>query len=310
MPDTPEFRQELEDSDSVIDVATARRFLERGEIRWRVKSGLWQQLARAILVTHNGPLTERQLLRVALLRAGPDAAIGGIVAAKLEGLKWRSDSAERVDLLVPHKYKARPMPEFLDVAVHYSYALTPAEVHPLHQPRRTRIERSLLDAASWAPNDRLAMAILAAGAQQRLVLVSRLREVLRQNDHRYRHRIISEALDDIEGGAHALSELDFTRKVIRAFGLPEPERQSARSDSKGRRRYLDVVWDQYKVAVEVDGSQHIEDPLQRWDDMERDIDLQIDGYRVLRIPAWLIRTRPDFVARKIREALLSAGAPI
>jgi hypothetical protein len=310
MPDTTEFRQELEDHDSVIDVATARRFLERGEIRWRVESGRWQRMARSVLVTHNGPLTEGQLLRVALLRAGPDAAIAGLTAAKLEGLKWRSDSTDRVDLLVPHKYKARPMPEFLDVAIHYSYALVPVDVHPLHQPRRTRIERSLLDAASWAPNERLAMAILAAGVQQRLVQVSKLREALDRNDHRYRHRLISETLYDVEGGDHALSELDFTRKVIRAFGLPEPERQSARRDARGRRRYLDVVWDQYKVAVEIDGAQHTEDPLVRWDDMERDIDLQINGYRVLRIPAWLIRAHPDYVARKLRETLRAAGAPI
>jgi hypothetical protein len=310
MNDTPELARALKDRDGVIDVATAKRFLTRKEIRSRVESGRWQQVAWAVLVAHNGPLTEGQRLRVALLRAGPDAAIGGFAAARLDGLKWYASSAGRTDVLVPRKQKTRPMPEFLNVTVHYSRALGLADVHPLHQPRRTRVERSLADAASWAPSDRLAMAVLAAGVQQGLTSVGKLRGVLDRNERRYRHRLISEALDDIEGGAHALSELDFTRKVVRAFGLPEPERQSARRDEQGRRRYLDVVWDRWKVAAEIDGAQHFRDPLQSWDDMERDIDLQINGYLVMRIPAWMVRTRPDYVAWKIRTALLAAGAHI
>ena len=59
--------------------------------------------------------------------------------------------------------------------------------------------------------------------------------------------------------------------------------------------------------VEIDGAQHAADPLQRWDDMERDIDLSLDGYQTLRFPAWLIRANPERVARKILEALRRAG---
>jgi very-short-patch-repair endonuclease len=71
--------------------------------------------------------------------------------------------------------------------------------------------------------------------------------------------------------------------------------------------WTDVSWDEYKLAVEIDGAQHIEDPLQRWDDMERDIDFAADGYRTLRFPAWLVRHDPERVARTIRRALQSAG---
>ena len=68
-----------------------------------------------------------------------------------------------------------------------------------------------------------------------------------------------------------------------------------------------MSWDDYKIAVEIDGAQHTEDPLQRWDDMERDIDLGADGYRTLRFPAWLVRQNPERVARTIRQALQSTG---
>jgi very-short-patch-repair endonuclease len=46
---------------------------------------------------------------------------------------------------------------------------------------------------------------------------------------------------------------------------------------------------------------------QRWDDMERDIDLGPDGYLSLRFPAWLVRANPGYVARRTLEALRKAG---
>ena len=67
-----------------------------------------------------------------------------------------------------------------------------------------------------------------------------------------------------------------------------------------------MSWDEYLLAVEIDGAQHTEDPLQRWDDMARDIDLGADGYRTLRFPAWLVRPDPRLVARTIRQALRNA----
>lgn len=310
MADSPELRKELQNRDSVIDVATALQFLSRREIRWRVESGQWQRVARAILVTHNGPLTEGQRLRAAHLWGGPGAVIGGFAAAKLDGLRWVAESTTQIDLLRPPGRKARRPPEFLNVVPHYSRLLGEQDVHPLRVPPRTRIERSLIDAASWAPNDRLAMAVLTASVQQGLTLPQKLRAALDQDQTRFRHHLLAVTLGDIEDGARALSELDFSRKVVQAFGLPAPERQSARQDSQGRRRYLDVVWEEWKVAVEIDGDQHFWDPLQRWDDMERDIDMQLDGYEVLRFPAWMVRHTPDIVARKIWASLRKAGAPM
>jgi hypothetical protein len=309
MADSPELIEELKNRDSVIDVATALRFLSRREIRWRVESGQWQRVARAIIVAHNGPLTRMQRLRIAQLWGGPGAVIGGFAAAKLDGLRWVAESMTQIDLVRPPGRRIRLAPESLDVATHYSRLLGEQDVHPLHAPARTRIQRSLIDAASWAPSDRLAMAVLAAGVQQGLTVPQKLRAVLDQDQTRFRHHLLAMTLDEIEGGARALSELDFTRKVVRAFGLPAPERQSARRDGQGRRRYLDVVWEKWKVAVEIDGDQHFWDPLQRWDDMERDIDQQIDGYKVLRFPAWMVRLHPDVVARKIWESLHQADAP-
>jgi hypothetical protein len=122
-----------------------------------------------------------------------------------------------------------------------------------------------------------------------------------------RRKLIAETLDDIAGGSQALSELDFIRLVVRAFELPEPSRQVARRDARSRRRWTDVMWEEYKIVAEIDGAHHTQDPLQRWDDMERDIDLGLDGYLTLRFPAWVVRANPEHVARRVLKALREGG---
>lgn len=299
----------LAEHDGVLSSAQALECMTREELRWRITSGRWQQPCRGVVTAQSGPLTHRQVLRVAQLWAGPETVIGGLTAATLDGFRWfAQEDLATIYLLVPKGRKLRPAPPFLHVSVRYSTMLGVPDVHPMRQPRRTRVARSLIDAASWAPTGRKGIAVLAAGVQQRMVRSSDLAEVLARNSRIPRRRLMFETLADIEGGAEALSELDFTYKVVRRNRLPEPDRQAARRDSRGRRRWLDVVWEQWRIVVEIDGAQHA-DALQRWDDMDRDNDLQISGYRVLRFPSWLVRTRSDYVAMKIMQALREAGFP-
>jgi hypothetical protein len=297
--------------EGVLSTSTALRFMSEDQLRWKIASGRWQKPSRGVVIAQSGPLTERQSLRVALLRAGPRSALAGLTAARLDGFKGFDDKAPFADrpiyLLVPYGYKRRTPPLGLNVVTHYSQLLTDADVHPTREPRRTRIARSLVDAAAWMPTDRGAAAVLAAGVQQGLARAADLTLVADRIETRRRRKLIIEVLGDIAGGSQAISELDFLRLVVRPFGLPEPSRQSARRDRHGRRRWIDAAWDDCKLAVEVDGAQHTEDPFQRWDDMERDIDLVLDGYQTLRFPAWLVRKNPGHVARRIMEALRAAG---
>lgn len=166
--------------------------------------------------------------------------------------------------------------------------------------------RSLVDAAAWMGTDRGAQAVLAAGVQQRLVRVSDLMAVVERNERLYRRKIIRQTLGDIAGGALALSELDFTRLVVRQFKLPEPDRQVPRRDEHGRRRWLDAVWEKARLVIEIDGGAHI-DVLTYWDDMDRGNGLQLGHYRVLRFPAWVVRYQPSYVAAQIRQALREVG---
>lgn len=300
----------IEDNGGVLTTAQALACLKENELRWKVDSGRWQSPCRGVVVTHSGPLSDEQLLRVVLARYGPKAALAGLTAAKVDRFKGFDDKKPAADVpfyvLMPPGTKRRTAPLGLTVVPHQSTLLTSEDVHPLWTPRRTRIARSLVDAAVWMPTDRGAMAVLAAGVQQGKARVGDLRAVLDRVGMVRRRGLMLDVLGDIEGGAQALSEIDFSRTVVRKFRLPEPSRQVGRRDSRNRRRWIDVMFDEWKVMVEIDGAQHMQ-PLDQWDDMERDNDLEIDGYRVLRFPAWLVRNNPEYVAKKILDTLRRSG---
>jgi very-short-patch-repair endonuclease len=44
-----------------------------------------------------------------------------------------------------------------------------------------------------------------------------------------------------------------------------------------------------------------------WEDMQRDNELTVDGYGVLRFPAFVVRDTPELVAMLIARALNRAG---
>ena len=289
---------------AVVSRAAILDTLTPAQLQWQVSSGRWQRACPGVFVTHSGPLTADDELWVSLLWAGGGAALAGLTAARLDGLTGFPD--DRIHVLLADSRQVRKPPPGLPVCLHRSRLFDARDVHPAKSPPRTRIARSLVDAAAWMHTDRGAQAVLAAGVQQRLARPADLLAIVVRNPRLRRRPTIISTLNDISGGAEALSEIDFTRLVIHAFGLPEPTRQTARYDSHGRRRWLDVLWEGAGIILEIDGSHHM-DTTQWWDDMDRENSLKLDGYLVLRFTAFIVRHRPDYVAAKIRDAFRKSG---
>lgn len=110
-------------------------------------------------------------------------------------------------------------------------------------------------------------------------------------------------LDDIAGGAEALSEIDLVR-LCRAFGLQPPVQQQVRRDVDGRRRYLDCLWelpDGSRLVLEVDGAHHLS--VEQWSrDMQRERGLVLRVGRVLRCSAFEARNEQSALADDLRAA--------
>ncbi len=226
----------------------------------------------------------------------------GRTAAAADGLAgWEDDV---IHVLVRRGERPSPLPG-LAIRVHESRRYEEArDRHPSRTPPRTRLERSLVDAAVWSRSERTACGLLVAGVQQRLTRAERLAGELQAAGRVRHHRLLLQVLHDVAGGAQALSELDFAR-FCRRHRLPEPERQVVRRDPDGRRRYLDAVLrrrDGVAVAVEIDGAVHLVAETY-WSDMARGNEVVIGGDRLLRFPRIALELDEHMVADQLRRAL-------
>lgn len=287
----------------VVSRRQAARHLTVRVIERRLSSGRWQAPHRGVYVTHSGPLDRQQRRWVAVLGAGAGrvALLGGLSA--LETLGLRGFGSDRTDVLLPARFRSDAPPS--GVVTHRTTHLPSAHLHRLGDPPGTTAERSLIDAAQWAPSDRAARTIVAAAMQQRLVLPDSLRSVLARMPRARRRALIAEMIDYAAVGVESATEADFLR-LCRQQGYPEPLMRHPRTDAAGRKRYLDAYFADFKLHVEIDGGHHIE-IQQWWTDMQRQNDLWIAGDRILRFPAWVITARPGDVASQLRAALTAAG---
>jgi hypothetical protein len=258
----------------------------------RVNASRWQAVGLAI-VLHGADVPDRQRRWAAVLSAPGPAVISGRAGAARFGL--RGFNAAAIDVLVP--MNARPIAiegvkwrryiGFAGLVV--ARATGPATAVPAH---------SVLHAAAWTTQPRIACGLVAAAVQQRVVTVRNLRTELALHGD-FRHRaILNSILGDLEGGADSLAEIDVTRLARRA-GLPAPIRQSIRLDSDGRRRYLDVDFGIF--VLEVDGGVHLRAQTY-WDDAHRQNEIVLGGDRMLRFSAMAIRLDKATVLAQLRRA--------
>lgn len=288
----------------VLRAAQAFATYGRAAARHAVASGRWQRPVRGVYVTHNGPLSAEDRHWVALLACPTGSALAGATALQLHGLTGFEEP--RVFVTIPDgSDPPPPMPPRLpEIVTHSSIRLGDRDVHPVRQPRRTRIERSLIDLASWSTTDRHGRAAVLAAFQQGLV---RAADVLAAVDRRPTARrvgLLRESVLDATGGVQSLPEKDFDDLILLA-GLPQPTRQRAVRRKDGR-YYLDVEWEAYGVAAEVHGLPH--HGIVQWSaDLVRANEIIIDGPRLLIFTSYVIRHEAELVLDQIVRALRAGG---
>ncbi len=270
-------------------------------VRAAINARRWQAFGRRVVVLHNADLSPAQRPWVAVLMLDQPAALCGLTAAEHAGLS--GFETPLVHLVVSRACDAE-LPGW--ARVHNSRRFEPADIHPGAMLARTRIERSLIDAAAWSTAPRRACAILCSGVQQRLVRADGLRDELARVGMVRHRRIMCAVLGDIAGGAHTLDEIDLAPLGRRA-GLPAPRRQALRRERSGRARYVDAEFDLpdgQTLLVEVDGAVHLK-PLGWWDDMSRHNELAIDGNTLLRFDSVTMRLNPAVVVRQLARMRLA-----
>jgi hypothetical protein len=280
-------------------VLSPQRAAAHPHAQWRVRMGIWKAYGD-VVVLHNGPLTDEQKAWVAVLRCGDGAVLAATTALVSSGVRVQAPDVPQ--LLVPHRRRLPPVPE---AVVRRSRILTAADVDRSRQPPRLRIPRAAVDAASLmtVPDD--VRAVLCAPVQQRRATVAELRAAVLRLGPLSGRSLVLRTLDELELGATGIHEQRFTR-IVRRHGLPEPTRQVLRKRRDGR-AYLDVVWEQYCLHVEIDGLSHV--AVWQWaDDLDRANELEITKRECrLRFPGFVLIEREAHVVDQLRRALRAGG---
>jgi len=93
-----------------------------------------------------------------------------------------------------------------------------------------------------------------------------------------------EVLSDVRDGTHSVLEREYRTRVERAHGLPRAVRQRRWSDGQIS-RYDDVVYEPFRVVVELDGALDHSSFAASDRDLRRDLAQLVDGTLTVRL-AW------------------------
>jgi very-short-patch-repair endonuclease len=225
------------------------------------------------------------------LWTGRRGVVAGFAAAALHGSKW-VDDRQLVQLI--HDNRRSPP----GIQTHRD-RIDQDEIDLVVGVTVTSPVRTVLDFGCWYPTmtavagiDALARAVEIKAADVELLAH---RYVGRRGIRRAR-----QAVDLFDPGAQSPKE-SWLRVVLIQAGLPKPQTQIPVLNEFGSAvAYLDMGWEDVKVAVEYDGEQHRSDRRQYTWDVRRLEMLERLGWIIIRV---LAGDRPAEIVGRVRSAL-------
>jgi len=288
-------------------------------------------LTGELLTTQDGVVSRAQLvslgatptdLRRWLRRREMVTVHPGVYAGHTGPLSWSARAWAAVLLHWPaalsHQSALEEDGEVIHVAVDASRKPTPREGIRVHRlqgfedrvrwnlgPPRLRLEDALLAVAASGTRTQ-ALARATDECRGRRTTPARLATELDRHPRLRHRRWLLEALDDVAAGVQSPLEAAYVRRVERAHGLPRGQRQHR--ERTGRRVvYRDVYYEEFGVVVELDGRMGHEVGRDRWDDMDRDLELATTDRITLRLGWRHAEDDPCRTARRVAAVLRLRG---
>lgn len=279
----------LRRQDGVITSEQARAAgLSRRSVQRRVQSGQWRRCGRGVYFVDDRPFSDAARIRAAVWGHGSQAAASGLTAASWHGLT--RFAPDIVEVTVPRDSHGRRH-EGTRVR---RRDLQRCDVIELKGMRVTSLSLTVVEAAAQRGGG---AKLLDTALQQRHVDLPGLWRTHLRNKGRTgapRSRLLLQAA---AGGAHSVAER-ILHQLLRDAGIGG---WKANYRVGGYR--VDVGFAAQKVAIEVDGFAFHSDPDAFQIDRQRQNDLVLLGWQVLRF-TWLdLTSYPDRVIALIRSAV-------
>ena len=290
-------------------------------IATRLERRRWQMLYQGVYAAFSGPPPRAAWLWAAVLRAGPGAVLSHQTAAELHELI--STPAEAIYVTVPSTRRIASG----GLVVRMSGRIDEAR-QPNREPPRTTVEETVLDLIQLSGTFDDACGWLTRACGRRLTTEAKLRAALSSRKKMRWRPELDDVLAAAGDGIHSVLEYHYVRDVERAHGLP-PSRHQVRVVIDGRAVYRDAYYEEYRLAVELDGRLAHPDE-ERWRDTRRDIQAGAQGVytarygwrdvyghpcetalwqaRLLRQRGWLGAPVPCSAGCPVARGWLAAGA--
>ncbi len=236
-------------------------------------------------------LTSRERARAAWLWSHRQGIVMGLTAAALHGSRWVDD-----DLPIELMWLNARAPQ--GITTHY-LRMYRHEFVEMDNLRITTPARTAFDIGRRRPA-RSAVARMDALFRATGITVEEVAAVA--VDHRGTPglRQLETVLRWVDAGAQSPKE-SWLRMILVEAGLPRPRTQIPVRRSDGwSNYYLDMGWEDVKVAVEYDGEHHRTDRLQYAKDARRREELELLGWIVIRV---LVGDTAADIVRRVRAAL-------
>ncbi len=253
--------------------------------------GRYARVFRDVYIHPDVELTPALRAHAGWLWTKRHGVVAGFSAAALYGSRW-VDKTQPVELLHGNRHRLPGIRTYGDrleedeIAVHGGI--------PVTCPARTA-----LDLGCWYP---IAAAVAAIDDLARAtdITASDVEVLVQRYPGRRGIAGARQAIGLFDAGAQSPKE-SWLRVVLIRAGLPRPQTQIAVEDECGEVfAYLDMGWDDVKVAVEYDGEQHRTDRWQYTRDVRRLEMVERLGWIVIRV---VVGDRPTDIVRRVRAAL-------
>ena len=257
----------------------------------RLERGRWQQLFRGVYAVFSGLPPRETWLWAAILSAGEGAVLSHQTAAELHGLL--ASRADAIYVTVPSTRRVATRGLIIRTSNRVEQARQPNRAPP-----RTSIEETVLDLVQLAPGFDDVCGWITKACAKRLTTEEKLRAALAMRKKMRWRAELDDVLAAAGSGIHSVLEYRYLRDVERAHGLPR-SRHQVRAVIDGKVVYRDAYYEEYLVAVELDGRLAHPDE-ERWRDSHRDTQAGAQGVQTCRYD-WR-----DVYAHPCQTALLQA----
>ncbi|MUL85159.1 MULTISPECIES: endonuclease domain-containing protein [unclassified Mycolicibacterium] len=247
--------------------------LRAGAVRKHQLRSNFQAILPNVYVPKGSALGLADKARAAWLWSHRQGVIAGLTASGLQGSEWVDESLP-IELIWPNARAPHGVRT-------YDLHLEEGECVMRGGVPITSLGRTAFDIGRWGRLDD-AVARLDALGNATLLQIEDILRVAELHPGARGVRQLSSALDLYDPGAQSPKETWLRLLIIRQ-GYPRPTTQIPVRSPDGRRQYyLDMGWEERKLAVEYDGDHHRKDPKQFAHDIIRSEDLDELGWTRVR----------------------------